>query len=163
MSSHPHIHIVMQSLSLEAVVVDQVTLLTVVVAVDHQAEMLVTAALVAVVEHHRMVVDLLVTLVLTAAQVLNLTVATVVALVLAEVEVTGAVAAVVRQVQVLVAVDQVTSVESAVDLHPRDLLVVTLLQVVTDLAAVLDAAVTLAVVVAVALSSSCSSNIINKT
>ena len=143
--------------------VDQVTLLTVVVAVDHQAEMLVTAALVAVVEHHRMVVDLLVTLVLTAAQVLNLTVATVVALVLAEVEVTGAVAAVVRQVQVLVAVDQVTSVESAVDLHPRDLLVVTLLQVVTDLAAVLDAAVTLAVVVAVALSSSCSSNIINKT
>ena len=143
--------------------VDQVTLLTVVVAVDHQAEMLVTAALVAVVEHHRMVVDLLVTLVLTAAQVLNLTVATVVALVLAVVEVTGAVAAVVRQVQVLVAVDQVTSVESAVDLHLKDLLVATLLQVATDLTAVLDAAVALAVVVAVALSSLSSSNIINKT
>ena len=70
-SSHPQSHIVMQSSSLEAVVVDQVTLLTVVVAVGHQAEMLVTAALVAVVEHHRMVVDLLVTLVLMAAQVLN--------------------------------------------------------------------------------------------
>jgi len=84
--------------------------------------------------------------VLTAAQVLNLTVATVVALVLAEVEVTGAVAAVVRQVQALVAVDQVTSVESAVDLHLKDLLVVTLLQAATDLAVVLDVAVTLAVV-----------------
>ena len=143
--------------------VDQVTLLTVAAAVDHQAEMLVTAALVAVVEHHRMVVDLLVTLVLTAAQVLNLTVATVVALVLAEVEVTGAVAAVVRQVQAVAAVDQVTSVESVVDPHPKDLLVVTLLQVATDLAAALDAAVTLVVVVAVALSSSCSSNTINKT
>ena len=124
--------------------VDQVTPLTVVVAVGHQAEMLVTAALVAVVEHHRMVVDLLVTLVLTAAQVLNLTVATVVALVLAVVEVTGAVAAVVRQVQALVAVDQVTSVESAVDLHLKDLLVVTLLQAATDLAVVLDVAVNLA-------------------
>lgn len=143
--------------------VDQVTPLTVVVAVGHQVEMLVTAALVAVVVDHRMVVDLLVTLVLTAAQVLNLTVATVVALVLAEVEVTGAVAAVVRQVQVLVAVDQVTSVESVVDLHPKDLLVVTLLQVVTDLAATLDVVDPMVVAVAVALSSSCSSNIINKT
>jgi hypothetical protein len=146
----------MQSSSLEAVVVDQVTPLTVVVAVGHQAEMLVTAALVAVVVDHRMVVDLLVTLVLTAAQVLNLTVATVVALVLAEVEVTGAEAAVVRQVQVLVAVDQVTLVESVVDPHPKDLLVVTLLQVATDLTAVLDVVATLVVVVAEALSSSCS-------
>ena len=136
--------------------VDQVTLLTVVVAVDHQAEMLVTAALVVAVVDPRMVVDLLVTLVLTAAQVLNLTVATVVALVLAEVEVTGAEAAVVRQVQVLVAVDQVTLVESVVDPHPKDLLVVTLLQVATDLTAVLDVVATLVVVVAEALSSSCS-------
>ena len=143
--------------------VDQVTPLTVVVAVGHQVEMLVTAALVAVVVDHRMVVDLLVTLVLTAAQVLNLTVATVVALVLAEVEVTGAVAAVVRQVQVLVAVDQVTSVESVVDLHLKDLLVVTLLQVVIDHLVLLDVVATLAVAVVAALSSSCSSNIINKT
>ena len=146
----------MQSSSLEAVVVDQVTLLTAVAAVDHQAEMLVTAALVAVVADPRMVVDLLVTLVLTVAQALNLTVATVVALVLAVVEVTGAVAAVVRQVQVLVAVDQVTLVESVVDPHPKDLLVVTLLQVATDLTAMLDVVATLVVVVAVALSSSCS-------
>lgn len=143
--------------------VDQVTPLTVVVAVGHQVEMLVTAALVAVVVDHRMVVDLLVTLVLTAAQVLNLTVATVVALVLAEVEVTGAVAAVVRQVQVLVAVDQVTSVESVVDLHLKDLLVVTLLQVVIDHLVLLDVVATLAVAVVAALSSSCSNNIINKT
>ena len=126
------------------------------VAVGHQAEMLVTAALVAVVADPRMVVDLLVTLVLTVAQALNLTVATVVALVLAVVEVTGAVAAVVRQVQVLVAVDQVTLVESVVDPHPKDLLVVTLLQVATDLTAMLDVVATLVVVVAVALSSSCS-------
>ena len=70
-SSQDQSHMVIQSSLLEAVVVDQVTLLTVAVAVGHQAEMLVTAALVAVVEHHRMVVDLLVTLVLMAAQVLN--------------------------------------------------------------------------------------------
>ena len=76
----------MQSSSLEAVVVDQVTLLTAVAAVDHQAEMLVTAALVVAVVDPKMVVDLLVTLVLTVAQALNLTVATVVALVLAVVE-----------------------------------------------------------------------------
>ena len=146
----------MQSLSLEAVVVDQVTLLTAVAAVDHQAEMLVTAALVVAVVDPKMVVDLLVTLVLTVAQALNLTVATVVALVLAVVEVTGAEAAVVRQVQALVAVDQVTLVESVVDLHLKDLLVVTLLQVATDLTAVLDVVATLVDVVAEALSSSCS-------
>ena len=136
--------------------VDQVTLLTAVAAVDHQAEMLVTAALVVAVVDPKMVVDLLVTLVLTVAQALNLTVATVVALVLAVVEVTGAEAAVVRQVQALVAVDQVTLVESVVDLHLKDLLVVTLLQVATDLTAVLDVVATLVVVVAEALSSSCS-------
>lgn len=136
--------------------VDQVTLLTAVAAVDHQAEMLVTAALVVAVVDPKMVVDLLVTLVLTVAQALNLTVATVVALVLAVVEVTGAEAAVVRQVQALVAVDQVTLVESVVDLHLKDLLVVTLLQVATDLTAVLDVVATLVDVVAEALSSSCS-------
>ena len=96
----------MQSSSLQVVVVDQVTLPTVAVAVGHQAIMLVTAALVVAVEHHRMVVDLLVTLVLMAAQVLNSMVATVVALALAVVEVTGVAAEVVHQVQVLVAVDQ---------------------------------------------------------
>ena len=90
-------------------------------------------------------------------------VATVVALVLAVVEVTGAEAAVVRQVQVQAAGDQVTLVESAVDLIHKDLLVVTLLQVAIDLTPVLVVAVALVVVVAVALSSSCSSNIINKT
>ena len=77
-------------------------------------------------------------------------------MVLAEVEVTGAAAAVVRQVQVLVAVDQVTLVGLVVDPHPKDLLVVTLLQVATDLTAVLDVVATLVVVVAEALSSSCS-------
>ena len=133
--------------------VDQVTPLTVAVAVGHQAIMLVTAALVAVVVDHRMVVDLLVTLVLTAAQVLNLTVAMAVTLVLAEVEVTGAVAAVVRQVQVLVAVDQVTSVESVVDLCQTDLLVETLPLDLTDHLALLVVAVALAVVAVVERSS----------
>tara|TARA_B100002019_G_scaffold62619_1_gene53666 strand:+ start:438 stop:698 length:261 start_codon:yes stop_codon:yes gene_type:complete len=83
-------------------------------------------------------------------------VATVVALVLAAVEVTGAVAAVVRQVQVQAAVDQVTSVVSVADLHLKDLLVVTPLQVATDHLVLLDVVVTLVVVEAVALSSSCS-------
>jgi len=83
-------------------------------------------------------------------------VATVVALELAAVGVTGAVAAVVRQVQVQAAVDQVTSVVSVADLCHKDLLVVTLLQVATDHLVLLDVVVTLVVVEAVALSSSCS-------
>ena len=134
-------------------VVDQVTLPTVAVAVGHQAIMLVTAALVVAVVDPRMVVDLLVTLVLTAAQVLNLTVAMAVTLVLAEVEVTGVAAEVVRQVQVLVAVDQVTSVESVVDLCQTDLLVETLPLDLTDHLALLVVAVALAVVAVVERSS----------